>query len=85
MISAVFDFGMSLRDAIDAPRVHWDGECVQVEPGFDAAVIEELARRWPTNRWSVQDVYFGGAHAVSPRGEAAADPRRDGSARLIRP
>ena len=85
VISAVFDLGMSLRDAIEAPRVHWDGECVQVEPGFDAAVIEELARRWPTNRWSVQDVYFGGAHAVSPRGEAAADPRRDGSARLIRP
>ena len=84
VVSAVFDFGMPLRDAIEAPRIHWDGECVQVEPGFDPAVLEELERRWPTNRWSVQDVYFGGAHAVSPRGEAVADARRGGSARVMR-
>ena len=56
VVSAVFDFGMSLQDAIDAPRVHWDGECVQVEPGFDAAILAE----------------------------AVGDPRRGGSAKVIR-
>jgi gamma-glutamyltranspeptidase/glutathione hydrolase len=83
VVCGVFDFGMHVRDAIDAPRVHWDGERVQVEPGYDDRVLDALERLWPVNRWSVRDVYFGGAHAVSLDGEAAGDPRRGGSAAVM--
>jgi len=79
--SAVVDFGAELSDAVGAPRMHWDGEWLQVEPGWPTATLEALARRWPLNRWPERNLYFGGAHAVAPRAEAAAgDPRRGGAA-----
>jgi gamma-glutamyltranspeptidase/glutathione hydrolase len=80
VVSDVVDFSMSVQEAVDAPRLHWDGECVQVEPGFDEAVLAELRRRWPVNLWSVHDVYFGGVHAVQPEVGAAGDGRRGGAA-----
>lgn len=83
VISNVVDFGMGVQDAVEAPRVHWDGACVQSEPGFPAATLVVLGRRWLVNAWPVQDVYFGGVNAVSPRGEGAGDPRRGGHARIL--
>ena len=80
VIANAVDFGMSVRGAVEAPRVHWDGECVQVEPGFEAAALARLEERWPANRWDVRDVYFGGVHALSPDGGGAGDPRRGGRA-----
>ena len=82
-VSNVVDFGMGVREAVEAPRLHWDGECVQLEPGFDAAAIAELSARQSTNTWTVRDVYFGGVHAVAPRGEGAGDSRRGGSASVL--
>ena len=83
VVSNAVDFGMGVREAIEAPRIHWDGECVQLEPGFDAAVLEQLRQSWSLNAWPVRDVYFGGAHAVTPHGEAAGDPRRGGHAEVL--
>jgi gamma-glutamyltranspeptidase/glutathione hydrolase len=77
------DFGMSPREAVEAPRLHWDGQRIQSEPGFPEAALAALAARWPVNRWAVQDVYFGGVHAVAPDGEGAGDPRRGGQAATV--
>ena len=75
----VVDHDLSLREAIERPRLHWDGEALQVEPGLPAPALSALAERCPVNEWSTRDVYFGGVHAVG-RTEAAGDPRRGGSA-----
>ena len=83
VISNRVDFGMGVEAAVQAPRLHWDGERLQAEPGFDEAGLSALERRWPLNRWTVQDVYFGGVHAVSPNGEGAGDPRRGGDAAVV--
>ena len=83
-VSNVIDFDMDLRSAVESPRLHWDGECVQIEPGFDGDALAALGERWSLNAWSVLDVYFGGVNAVSPAGECAGDPRRGGHAALIR-
>jgi gamma-glutamyltranspeptidase/glutathione hydrolase len=79
VISNVVDFGMDPLEAVEAPRVHWDGEQVQIEPGYPEVALEALAGRWPMNRWDDRNLYFGGAHAVAPGREGAGDPRRGGS------
>ena len=78
VISNVVDFDMPLAGAVAAARVHWDGELAQIEPGFPAAAVDALSARSPANVWDVRNIYFGGAHAVAPEGEAAGDPRRGG-------
>jgi len=85
VVSGMIDFGLSVRDAVQAPRVHWDGETIQLEPGLeDPAAIEALRRLGPVNEWPDLDVYFGGVHAVVPGREGAGDPRRAGSAMTLR-
>lgn len=85
VISSVVDFGFSVRDAVEAPRVHWDGETIQLEPGLeDPEAVEALARLGPVNEWPDSDVYFGGVHAVVPGQDGAGDPRRGGSAMAVR-
>ncbi len=68
----------SLQAAIDAPRIHLDNDgLVQLEPGFALEQVEELPL--PLSQWRHKDFYFGGVHAVSSDGVAAADARRGGA------
>ncbi len=83
VLGHLIDHGLPLQEAVEAPRLHWDGECLQMEPGFTDQAIAALRQRWPVNLWPVRDVYFGGVHAVSPWGESAGDPRRGGSAVVL--
>jgi gamma-glutamyltranspeptidase/glutathione hydrolase len=41
------DFGMTIDQAVSAPRLHnqWQPDQVLVEPGFDPALLAELAER----------------------------------------
>ena len=83
MASNVVDFGMDVREAVGAPRLHWDGDAVQVEAGYAPDAVAALRARWPVNEWGVRDVYFGGVHAVTLEGECAGDPRRGGHAAVL--
>jgi len=82
VIAAVLDQHRPLVEAVESPRLHWDGAQLHVEPGWPDAVVDELEARWPLTRWPQLDLYFGGVQAVVPGEEAAADPRRGGAARL---
>ena len=73
------DFGMDIRRAVEAPRIHWDGEMLQMEPGYPRETVETLQNKMPVNIWQQENVYFGGVHAIADRG--AGDPRRNGNAR----
>lgn len=83
VLVGLLDDRLDLRSAVLAPRVHWDGSVLQVEPGFDAAVLDTLERRWPINRWTVRDLYFGGVHAVTVAGDGVGDPRRGGCVGVV--
>ncbi len=83
VIFNIVDLGFDLRTAVEAPRLHWDGHQIQAEPGFEDAILASLATRWPVNCWKVQDMYFGGVHAVSASGEGVGDPRRGGHAAVV--
>ncbi len=78
VIAGAIDQRRALADAVDGPRLHWDGLSLHVEPGWSQAALAALEARWPLTRWPQPDLYFGGVHAVAP-GRAAADPRRGGS------
>lgn len=88
VVTAVVDHDVPLAGAVDGPRLHWDGDVVQIEPGWSAESVEALRRRRPVNEWAERNLYFGGAHAVVPpgpdgSGAAAGDPRRGGAALIV--
>ncbi len=77
-LSHLLDAGLGLREAVEAPRMHWDGEAFQLEPGFDARAVAALEGLGPVNVWTERNAYFGGVQAVAPGEAHAADPRRGG-------
>lgn len=83
----VVDRGLELTDAVLAPRIHADGDAIQVEPGHSDAVVAALGAGGRVNVWAKPNLYFGGTHGVvlHPDGRVAAagDPRRDGAAMVI--
>jgi gamma-glutamyltranspeptidase/glutathione hydrolase len=79
----VVHHGLSVEDAIKAPRIHFEGGQVHCEGGADPAELDRLeARGYDLVRWRRRNLYFGGASAVERRADgslaAAGDPRRGG-------
>lgn len=83
LVVDLVDHRLSLAASITKPRLHWDGERIQVEPGLPAAVLAALATRWDVNEWPAQDLYFGGAHGVALPDEAVGDHRRGGVGAVV--
>ena len=89
VIVNVVQHGLRVRDAIDRPRVHLDGDTLNCEGGHDAAELARLeAMGWQLVRWRRRNLYFGGAAAVEMRDDgtlaAAGDPRRGGAGVVVR-
>jgi len=79
---------MSVGEALAAPRVHLEGEVLQLEGGVDPAAADRLEQEgYDPVRWSGRNLYFGGAAAVAFREdgglEAAGDPRRSGAGVVV--
>jgi len=88
VLTNLVDFGLPLEDAVAAPRIHFEGDLLNLEPPVDDHTLQALASRWPNlRRWNQTSVFFGGAHSVLRRSEGeligAADPRRGGVVRLV--
>ncbi|MCB0972872.1 MAG: gamma-glutamyltransferase, partial [Acidimicrobiales bacterium] len=81
VLSATIDDGLPLADAIDAPRLHWDDDHLEVEPGLPEATLDALRQDHQVNVWPAPNMYFGGVHAVAPGRAGAADGRRGGAVR----
>ncbi|HEX3520173.1 MAG TPA: gamma-glutamyltransferase [Solirubrobacteraceae bacterium] len=79
-IVGVVDHELSAREAVDAPRVHFEAGTVFAEPGIDLA---ELGEDTPVVRFGSRNLFFGGVQAAL-RSEGAlmgaGDPRRGGVA-----
>lgn len=82
----VLDHGMGIQEAIDAPRIHTEGDVLHLEGGFGTGIQSELkAKGYLVNVRGPRDFFFGGAHGVmrdTASGVLAggADPRREGKA-----
>ena len=82
--AGIADEGLPPQEAVDRPRVHPAGAVVNVEPGVDEdglAALEAAGRA--VRRWPERHHYFGGVTSIGRTGEAA-DPRRSGSALVLR-
>jgi gamma-glutamyltranspeptidase / glutathione hydrolase len=78
---------LPVEDAIDRPRVHLEGEDLHCEGGHDPAELDKVeAMGWNVTRWRGQNLYFGGASAVTfedGKLAAAGDPRRGGAGVVV--
>jgi gamma-glutamyltranspeptidase / glutathione hydrolase len=70
--------GVPLQAAIDAPRIHVDGDALHLEGGTSG----EPGAGWDIVRWANRNLFFGGVSAVEWCTDgtfaAAGDPRRGG-------
>jgi len=89
-ISNYIDFGMSPDECVNAPRIHWENNHLDVEPGYELEIIDRLELPFGSEKikWKAKNMYFGGVHAVfkDEKGnlEAAGDRRRVGAIREVK-
>jgi gamma-glutamyltranspeptidase/glutathione hydrolase len=77
------DFHLPVAEAVAAPRLHLEKGLLNLEPGFPAETLAELATTYPNQHlWDERNLFFGGTHTVTLRRgklEGAGDPRRAGA------
>jgi gamma-glutamyltranspeptidase/glutathione hydrolase len=75
--------GLPVKDAIQRPRVHLEGDDLHCEGGHEPAELDRLEEMgWNVTRWRRRNLFFGGAAAVTIEDghlAAAGDPRRGGA------
>ena len=79
-IVGVVDYGLSVREAVEAPRVHFEDGVVFAEPGIDLQGLDGEQR---IVRFGALNLFFGGVQAALLRESqisGAGDPRRGGVA-----
>jgi len=82
-IVGVVDHGLRAKEAVDAPRVHFEEATVYAEPGIDPVALEQVGH--PVAHFRAPNLFFGGVQAIECdplTGEVsgAGDPRRGGVA-----
>ena len=84
-IVRTIDERLPARDAVEAPRVHFEDGVVYAEPGVDTRALEAAGR--PIARFRERNLFFGGVQAVGrdPAGAlgGGGDPRRGGTAIVV--
>ena len=81
-IVGAIDHDLDARAAVEAPRVHVEGETIYAEPGIELSGVG-VEETMQVVRFNELNLFFGGVQAVRRRGHAlsgAGDPRRGGVA-----
>lgn len=83
----LIDDNMDLKEAIQAPRIHFENDFLNIEKGFSEKSTKDLSEKFPNHKvWEKGNLFFGGVHAVSVKdGEFSGfgDPRRGGVSMIM--
>jgi gamma-glutamyltranspeptidase/glutathione hydrolase len=84
VVCAIVEGGLSLHDAVQHPRIHYENGALNLEAGYDDAEQAELRAQFDQLKcWPDRNLFFGGVHAAAhgPSGfDCYGDPRRGGVA-----
>ena len=87
VISNIIDFEMHVDAAVNSPRVHWENNVFNIEPGFSEAAIKAIVDDdKQLVLWDKKNMFFGGVHTVMDLEgiiEGAGDRRRNGAIATI--
>ena len=83
MLVHLIDFGLEPEVAVNLPRLHLEGDHLDVEAGLSRETAARLVRDWPDHHlWPDQNMFFGGVQTALFDGTAfsgSTDPRRAGA------
>ncbi len=84
----LIDFDMTIEKAVEQPRMHFENDLLNIEPGPAESVITALRSQFPQlNAWSDKSIFYGGAHSVMRQKNGqlsgAGDSRRGGICYLL--
>nr|WP_083621107.1 gamma-glutamyltransferase [Planktothrix serta] len=80
----LIDLGISVEDAVNYPRIHWENNRFDIEPGFDPEMIKglDLSPQDVIRLWPEKNMFFGGVHTIVRTSDGqlfgAGDQRRNG-------
>ncbi len=79
-----------LTEAVEAPRLHVEGDHLDFEDFMGAAATADLRRRFDDHlAWPDRDLFYGGVHACRRAADGSlsghGDSRRDGAAIVVGP
>lgn len=61
----LIDFNLEVTEAVEAARIHLEGDLLNLEEGIPQCTIEHLIGRFPEHHiWSEKNLFFGGAHTL---------------------
>ncbi len=87
VISNIIDFKLPLQAAVDAPRIHFEDNALQLEYGNAPKIAHRLEQAgYVVNLWPERNMFFGGTHTVAAEGNgwtAAGDSRRGGAVSIV--
>lgn len=82
ILSNIYDFGMGIQTALDAPRSFFEKGSLRIERGYNERTVQKLSSLGHTIDQNIGPI--GGAQAIKIHKngvlEGASDPRKDGSA-----
>jgi gamma-glutamyltranspeptidase/glutathione hydrolase len=84
----LIDFGLTLEDAVEQPRIHLESGLLNLEHGIPDATREHLTGVFQRHHcWQEKNLFFGGAHTVLRDGDknlsGHGDSRRGGVSLLV--